>query len=176
MIKKPQIPSYIFNKKYYSHFLYTEFDVVFNNSFYEKMVLLITSISTKEIEFYSEEKKYKINISNPTIFDFIIFYDDCFENDVPLYYTNHYIKDKESKWELYVSVENELSIFACEKEILYTFSLIFEPYKNETLDTKYKVITDMFSDKECKQNFIDSLENNYHFKDSENFSNTLENC
>lgn len=168
MTNRQQIPNLVFRKNYYRYFLFTEFDVIFNNSFYNRIISLIKTIETSEITIFSEEntnkdRSFQINIIKPNEDDLIKFYDTFFEDGTPMYCVNHFIKDKNSKWEIFVSIENELSIFACQKEIINEYNLIFEPYKNESLIIKYKIITDMFSDVLHRENFIELLEKNYSF-------------
>jgi hypothetical protein len=79
------------------------------------------------------------------------------------YMIDFFISDESKLWEIYVSLENELSIIGCSNKAGSTFELIFKPYEDESLRTKYKLVTDMFSDEHLKKQFIYSLEENYHF-------------
>ncbi|MNR19135.1 hypothetical protein D3C85_1359030 [compost metagenome] len=87
-------------------------------------------------------------------------------NELLYYMINFFINDSSKLWEIYVSIENELSIIGCSNQINSLFEVIFNPYGDESLEQKYKIIGDMFNDEKSKLEFIESLEKNYHFSDN----------
>lgn len=169
-----ELPNYVFNKSYDCFYLLTEFDIIFNTEFTKKIHILLKKNGSDNLSIDLEvPKEYdslvpkKIEISKKNGLD--SFYEmglDINGSMLSYYMMNFFVHDDSMTWEIYVSLENELSIFACTKEISSLFEIIFTPYAEEDIEQKYKIIGDMFTDKKTRLDFADSLEKNYHFRNN----------
>ena len=177
---KKELPNQVFYKKYDNFYLFTEFDIIFNDSFYEKLIFFIKKIKSNKLYFKLENSLQEttslvknIKYINPTKDIIKKFYEMEIEvnnKKIPIYCLNHFIIDDSHKWEVYVSLENELSIIGCSNSIKSLFETIFKPYKEENLDVKFKIIGDMFSDENTRKNYISTLQKNYNFWNADNSS------
>jgi len=166
-----ELPEYIFKKNYDSFYLLTEFDIVFNQNFTEKLNIFCNKIDSKKLSIkleipleYNSLVPNRIElIDSNNLDDFYKMGTNVNGTELLYYMINFFIDDNSGLWEIYVSIENELSIIGCSNEISSLFEVIFNPYKEESLEKKYKIIGDMFSDEKSKIEFIESLEENYKF-------------
>lgn len=171
---KKELPYYVFDKKYEYFYLYTEFDILFNKEFTKKLEKFSQKIGVGNLSIDLEvPKEYSSLIPNRIDISKEINLDNFYEitlningNDLSYYMMNFFICDDSMQWEIYVSLENELSIFACSKEINSLLEVIFSPYAEENIEQKYKIIGDMFGNEELKLKFIESLEQNYNFSNN----------
>lgn len=162
---------YVFQKSYDNFYLFTEFDVIFNDEFTEKLNVFYTKINGENLSIkidvpsqYQHSVPNTMDISNP--YNLKKFYEmkTHDKDNLSYYMLNFFISDNSNLWEIYVSLENELSIIACSEKVCSLFEVVFKPYENENIDQKYKIITDMFGNDIDKKLFIESLEEIYHFK------------
>lgn len=147
MIK--ELPELVFNKRYDNFFLLTEFDVIFNEDFYKELISFIKELGANKLFFSLEDltdnissatKRIEfINVSVEELKKFYEMHVEFNEKTIPIHYINHFIYDDSHQWEIYVSRENELSIFGCDDKIKTLFFDIFKPYQEETLHIKYKI-------------------------------------
>lgn len=166
-----ELPEYIFKKNYDSFYLLTEFDIVFNKKFTEKLNVFSKKTDSKKLSInlevpleYSSLVPNKIElIDSDNLDDFYEMGTDVDGNELLYYMINFFINDSSGLWEIYVSIENEISIIGCSNQISSLFEVIFNPYEEESLKQKYKIISDMFSNEKVKIEFIESLERNYKF-------------
>lgn len=170
-MKKKEIPNFVFTREYDYYFLFTEFDIVFNEEFYKSFYLFLKKLRSDKLtirlddlsisqEFYDIKKEYIYNL--PSSKQIELFH-NLNINNVPIYNINHFIIDSTNEWEIFVSIENELSIFAVNKVIFEIFKNIFKPYQEESLDVKLNVISGQFVDEIYKNQFIKALISNYKF-------------
>jgi hypothetical protein len=168
---KRDLPNYVFEKKYDNFYLLTEFDVIFNDEFTKKIDLLLKKIGTNEIIIeleiplsYQSVVPNKVQIPKPiSLNNFYEMKKVVNKTDLFYYMFNFFISDESKLWKIYVSLEKEISILACLNEENSTFKSIINPYKEENLEQKYKIISDMFGTPNDKKEFIDNLEHNYGF-------------
>jgi hypothetical protein len=166
-----ELPEYIFKKNYDSFYLLTEFDIVFNKKFTEKLNIFCKKIGSAKLSI-NLDVPLEYNLLVPNRIELINSnnLDDFYEmgtnvngNELLYYMINFFIDDNSGLWEIYISIENEISIIGCSNQISSLFEVIFNPYEEESLEQKYKIITDMFSSEKVKIEFIESLERNYKF-------------
>lgn len=168
-----ELPDYIFKKDYDSFYLLTEFDIIFNDKFTKNLNTFCKRIDSEKLSIklevpleYNSLVPNKIELTDSNnLDDFYEMGTNVKGTELLYYMINFFINDSSELWEIYVSLENELSIIGCSKQISSLFEVIFNPYKEESLEQKYKIIGDMFNDEKLKLKFIESLEKNYHFSD-----------
>jgi hypothetical protein len=170
---KKELPDMIFDEIYDNFYLFTEFDIIFNEEFYKKLLFFIKKIGNKRLLFKSENSlnllvplDFKFEYLNPNIDNLKQFYEmEILSNEkkIQVFCINHFISDESSQWELYVSLRNELCIFSCNNSIKPDFISIINPYQEITLKNTYKIIGDRFNDKKARETFLNSLERNYNF-------------
>lgn len=170
MIKK--LPNYIFEKQYDNYFLLTELDIIFNYQFYYDFIEFFNESGNENLIF-ELERINDIEISNmffkyknPKVSDFEEFYETevkLNDKNVLNHFLNHFIYGELKNWEIYISPEYEMSIFACNNQIVDKFSSIIKPYHEESFNTKVKIIGDMFTDENTRKVFFTNLFNNYFF-------------
>ncbi len=168
-----ELPNQVFDKQYDNFYLFTELDVIFNNNFYEKLIFFMEKINSNKMFFKIEDSiqgitsiAKKMEYVNPSKNDLIQFYEMELEVDnkkTPIHCLNHFIFDNSYEWQLYISLENELSIFGCDNSIKSLFENVFKPYEEEKLNVKYKIIGDMFSDEKSRELFVNTLQKTYNF-------------
>lgn len=168
-----QLPNFIFKKAYDNYFLFTEFDIIFNENFYDRLIKFLNNIKSNKLFFELERfdntdmSKALFEYENPTITTFEEFYTTKVEFDdknVLTQFFNHFIYSDVKSWGIYISPEFEMSILACDSEYLDVFLKIFKPYMDEDFHTKVKIIGDMFSDSKTRKMFFDKLNQNYIFR------------
>lgn len=166
-----ELPEYVFNKKYDFFYLLTEYDIIFNQSFTNKMLNLLNEINTTEViinlqvpEVYKSSVNEKIIINSKNLNDFYEMEAIIGKKKIPYYMINFFINDDSKNWEIYTSLENEVGIIACSNKLKFYFDNIFDPYCDENLNKKIKIIGDMFSDEKTKLEFFQQLEKNYKFR------------
>jgi hypothetical protein len=174
MIK--ELPNQVFSKEYDNFYLFTEFDIIFNEIFYEKLNLFMSEIDCNKLLIRIDEmslnnlptfnKSFKFECPDKNtlkgFYERELVIDD---RNVPIYCLNHFIYDEKGGWEIYVSLENEMSILGCSNNLKSVFVNLFEPYKEESLQTKLKIIGDRFSDKKIRDDFFCDLGRNYKFSE-----------
>lgn len=172
IMRKSKLPDLVFNKDYGNYYLYSEYDIIFNESFYSKIISLINSLKSNflfiKINDFDEQNNIPkiLEYKSPKITDIQSFYEmevNIKDNAFPLHCIDHYIYDENKEWEIYISIENEISIFGCNDTLKSLFEVIFAPYKEESLEIKYKIIGDMFNNETSRLEFIKSLEKTYNF-------------
>lgn len=170
-MKKIEIPNLVFTKNYDFYFLYCEFDVVFNEEFYENFNVFFKSTGSDRLiirlEDLSEYENFrdlkKEYIYNSASCNEIESFHNLIIKNIEVYNINHFILDNTHQWEIFVSIENELAIFAVNKNLIEAFKTIFKPYKDEPLSLKFKIISDQFNNEASKKHFISELDKNYKF-------------
>ncbi|WP_323028509.1 hypothetical protein [Gelidibacter japonicus] len=165
------IPDYVFKNKYENHFLLTEFDIIFNEEFTHNLNIFFKKLGSKKMLIKLEVPiEYDALISSYFEFDdpegLREFYEmSTLINGTELFYymMNFFIKDDTNLWEIYVSIEHELSIIGCLNRINFLIGFVLNPYGNEDLHRKMTIISDKFNNEISKIEFIESLEKNYQF-------------
>lgn len=166
---KNELPKYIFKKKYDKFYLLTEYDIVFNHDFTLKFNNFLKTIGYKELTIELDINQIvvprNIVITNP------IKLDEYYETDVsinetlvPLYMINFFIYDNSRLWEIYVSIEHELCIIGCNDNVNSILEIVVNPYEEESIEQKIKIIGDKFKDPNVKKEYINLLEKNYNFR------------
>lgn len=167
-----QLPNFIFKKAYENSFLFTEFDIIFNEDFYARLIDFLINTNAKKLFFElersdnTEMSKSLFEYENPTITVFDEFYTTKVKfgaKSVLTQFFNHFIYSDVEGWKIYISPEFEMSIFVCDCEVIDDFLRIFKPYEDEDFNTKVKIIGDMFSDSKARNMFFDKLKQNYPF-------------
>ncbi len=162
----------IFDEMYDNFYLFTEFDIIFNEEFYEKLLFFIQKIGSKRLLFKLENSidilplDLKFEYINPKIDTLKQFYELEVQSNrkkVQVFCINHFISDESQQWEIYVSLRHELCIFSCNNNIKSSFISIINPYQDITLKGTYKIIGDRFSDKKARETFLSTLERYYKF-------------
>lgn len=168
-MKKKEIPEFVFKKHYDYYFLFTEYDIVFNEIFYSKFDFFLSELESKKINIClqdipehinNENFKREYNYTLPN-FEVLKTFHESEVNNVPIYNINHFITDNTLNWEIFISIENELSIFGINKNLIKKFNQIYKPYKDESLEVKVSVIGGQFVDENYKKQFIEQLIKNY---------------
>ena len=164
---KNQLPEYVFEKKFDKYYLQTEFDIIFNEFFSRKLNTFLEHINYKNLSIkldIDNRDSIPIKILSPLqlneVYDMEILIGS---ENVPLFMIDFFISDNFRKWEIYVSLENELSIIACDNEVSCMLEVILKPYEDEDFEQKCKIIGDKFDNKKFKNDFINILKNNYKF-------------
>jgi hypothetical protein len=164
--------NFTFKDRFDKYYLYTEFDVILNEAFYEKLLQFVKSTGHQNlvIEIADSEKplpfKKEYELRSPTINSLESFYDITGEfegNNIPIHYIDHFIRDDGHDWEIYVSGKNELAIFGCNDNVGTIFKNVFAPYEDESLAVKFRVIGGMFKEGPAKTKFLDDLDKNFNF-------------
>lgn len=170
-MKKKEIPNFVFKRDYDYYYLYTELDIIFNEQFYENFNTFIREVLTEsliirldDISKFPNFINFKLEhlFTKPFNNELKLFHQSEI-NDFPIFYINHFVYDNSFQWEIFISVENEISIIGVDKSVNEIFKNIFEPYKDESIDVKLKIITDQFVDLSLKTQFINELKENYKF-------------
>ncbi|TPG38202.1 hypothetical protein [Flavobacterium pectinovorum] len=172
MIK--ELPDYIFNKNYDNFYLLTEYDIIFNEKFTKNLNIFCKRLNSEKLLIklevpleYNSLVPNRIELTDSSnLSNFYEMSANVNEAGLMYYMLNFFINDSSELWEIYVSLENELSVIGCSKEISSLFEVLFNPYKDESVQLKYKIIGDMFDDEELKILFIESLERNYKFSET----------
>lgn len=167
-----ELPHYIFKKNYDNFYLLTEFDIIFNEKFTKNLNTFCKKIGSEKLSIKLEVPvEYKSLVPNKieltdsnNLGDFYEMSTNVNGTELFYYMINFFINDNSELWEIYVSLEKELSIIGCSKQISSIFEVIFKPYEDESVNQKYKIIGDMFNDEKSKLVFIESLERNYKFR------------
>lgn len=169
-MKKREVPNFVFEKAYDYYFLFEEFDIVFDDEFYNNFKIFLKKINSNKLIIRFDDLSWlpkTHNINKEYV------YDSPFSNEIELFHSlnidnievyniNHFISDNNHQWEIFVSIENELAIVAVNKDILDIFKTIFNPYKEESLDVKLNIIGGQFRDGVYKNQFIKALIKNYN--------------
>lgn len=167
------LPKMVFNKFYENFYLYTEFDIIFNDKFYENLTLLIEKLDCERLIFRVIESNSLI-ISPDSNFEYLkptkeslrAFYElqiGANGKQTKIFYLDHFLSDESQAWAIYVSLRHEIGIFACEDKIKSLFTSIFKPYTDISVNRLYKIIGDRYNDDRKKEEFLNELEKNYHF-------------
>lgn len=166
-----ELPNYVFEKAYDKFYLLTEFDIIFNRSFTQKFDVFLKRMKFNKLLVELQlPSSYKLKGKNIIEVDTAYKLDDFFNEEllvndskIPLFMINLFIRDTSKLWEIYVSSEHELSIIGCHEVVSPLVEETINPYKEEDLDKKIKIIGDMFNDKSEKDIFFDRLSTNYNF-------------
>ncbi len=166
-----KLPKYILRRSFDYHFLFTDYEVNYNDQFNKQIQefskknggieIIVEIMNFKQIKEY---KKYSIiKISNTdsrslSVLENIPLIRDQSVSDLLGYY---YIFDDTKEWEFYVSIIDETSVFGCNNSCIENFREIFKPYKDFTLNDKIKEIYSCCDIREKRQFFIKELCNNY---------------
>jgi hypothetical protein len=168
-------PDYIFKKKYDAHFIQTEYDIIFNVKFAQRIFELSRNLNSENIiiqidTVQDDNFKYLKKLIYKSVDDFMSFYDKNAKSNSSEFLIcmmDFSISDESNSWEIFVSAENELSILGCSDSILKMFREIVAPYNEESLLKKLKIIGDRFQDINDSVNFTNKLVNNYKLFESE---------
>lgn len=171
---KKELPNYVFERAHEKFYLLTEFDVIFNKRFTDSLVAFMSKKSNKDIYINLElHDEYELYVPKEIVLSSAEELNNFYEmktnldsNEVFYYMFNFFISDCTKSWEIYVSLENELSIIGCSNELNSLFEIIFNPYEEESLDKKYKIIGDKFCDDGERKFFFNSLDRNYNFNNN----------
>lgn len=170
-MKNKEIPNFVFTREYDYYFLFTELDIVFDYYFYENFDVFLKKIGSEKLiirfddisEFQNIKKLKKEYVYDLPLSNQLEQFHNLIIEDLPIFNINHFILDNNHQWEIFVSMENELSIFAVNKNLIEAFEAIFKPYKDEPLSLKFKLISDQFNNEKTKKRFISDLDESYKF-------------
>jgi len=168
-----KLPKYILRKKFKNLFLFFDSEIYYRELFNKNIQEFSDKTGGKEVivevmnfKLFEEYKKYSIikipntNKKSLEILEEIPLIDDKFVGDL---LGDYYIYDDTKEWEFFVSILDEVAVFGCNDDILPIFMDIFQPYKEDTLEDKLRMIYGCCSSEKNRKKFIEKLCANYKF-------------
>ncbi|MEI7596519.1 MAG: hypothetical protein WCK02_12280 [Bacteroidota bacterium] len=171
-----ELPEFVHRKVYSNYYLFSDCEILRNESFNKKIKLFSKKISGEKVVIEMLLMDWALShigskffiIPNNESYSFEKFDEKCIEfgNGSIFFYSsfNFYVYDETNEWELYCSTTQDIAIFGCNRSILNEFLNIFNPYKEESFKEKMNWIGNIFKES-YRSEYLNKLKNNYQFSE-----------